>query len=344
MVDPQVLDTSDGFHTALHAIEDICHRGDSEIAGMVSALMNRSHILEYIFSGMLHPPVRPHVLSAQHQPFRFPVVDENSYEKLTEWVISGFPTPTTSKIVDTTSMKLLQRLSSSLLFAEYPSAADAPPDLRVFWKKVELSFNVLKELEEHVNASFKSGNISPTSYKRGKQTVKNCRVDPLPFDSMGITVPTTDAEVRDACVGILAQLQGILEVRALTISGLHRTKQPQYYLLILRQPLMSEVFKSSYGKANLPSESVFSPTTRKAVVGPDQSQSSAFPMIQPMKAALYFDDVEGFGEWSILLSTRAQKDLRDYKRADGAIFRIIMKKVKWGSILQASSFNRYNYY
>ena len=61
---------------------------------------------------------------------------------------------------------------------------------------------------------------------------------------------------------------------------------------------------------------------------PDQLRSLAFPMIQPMKAALYFDDVEGFGEWSILLSTRAQKDLRDYKRADRAMFRIIMKKIK----------------
>lgn len=48
-----------------------------------------------------------------------------------------------------------------------------------------------------------------------------------------------------------------------------------------------------------------------------------------MKAALYFDDVKGFGEWSILLSTRAQKDLRDYKRADGAMFKIIMKKMKY---------------
>jgi len=51
-------------------------------------------------------------------------------------------------------------------------------------------------------------------------------------------------------------------------------------------------------------------------------------MVQPMGAALYFDDVEGFGEWPILLSTRAQKDLRDFKRADGAMFRIVMKKIK----------------
>ena len=47
-----------------------------------------------------------------------------------------------------------------------------------------------------------------------------------------------------------------------------------------------------------------------------------------MKAALYFDDIEGFGEWSILLSTRAQKYLRDVKRTDGAMFRIVMKKIK----------------
>lgn len=256
------------------------------------------------------------------------MVDENAYEKLTKWVISGFPIPTTPKMLDTMSMRLLQRLSSSLLFAEYPSAADAPPDLRVFWKKVESSFNVLKELEEHVNGAFASGNISPTSYKRGKRSVKNRRIDPLPFDSLGISVPTTDAGVRDACIGVLAQLQKILEVRGFMIGDLRGTKQPQYYLLVLRQPLMSEIFKSSYTKANLPSEGVSSPSMKKAFVGPDQSRSSAFPMIQPMKAALYFDDVEGFGEWSILLSTRAQKDLRDYKRADGAIFRIIMKKIK----------------
>lgn len=117
-------------------------------------------------------------------------------------------------------MKLLQRLSSSLLFAEYPSADDAPPDLRAFWKKVESSFNALGELEEHLSAPSNSGNMSPTRYKRGKQTVKNRRIDPLPFDSMGIAVPMTDAEVRDTCIGILAQLRGILEVREFTIRAL----------------------------------------------------------------------------------------------------------------------------
>lgn len=225
-------------------------------------------------------------------------------------------------------MKLLQRLSSSLLFAEYPSAADAPPDLRIFWRKVELSISVLKELEENANNTFSSGNTSPVSRKRGKQTSKNRRIDPLPFDSMGITVPSTDAEVRDVYVGVLQQLQSILEVCECIASSPCGTKRLQYYLLVLREPLVSETFRSSYTKTNLSSERISSPTRKKLVTGPDLSRSLAFPMIQPMKAALYFDDVEGFGEWSILLSTRAQKDLRDYKRADGAMFRIIMKKIK----------------
>ena len=51
-------------------------------------------------------------------------------------------------------------------------------------------------------------------------------------------------------------------------------------------------------------------------------------MIQLMRAALYFDNIEGFGEWSILLSTRAQQDLRDSRRDDQETFRMAMKKIK----------------
>lgn len=208
MIDPGVLDTPAGFHTALCAIETVFHRGDSEIAGMVSLLMSRSHILEYIISGMFYKLAR-----SAHRPFRFPVMDQNAFEKLTKCVISGFPTSMVPKMVDTTSMKLLQRLSYSLLFAEYPSAADAPPDLRVFWKKVESSLGVLKELEDYANGATTGPKMSSTSYNRGKRAVKSRHINPLPFDSMGMAVPTTDTEVRDACIEVLAQLHKILEVR-----------------------------------------------------------------------------------------------------------------------------------
>ena len=51
-------------------------------------------------------------------------------------------------------------------------------------------------------------------------------------------------------------------------------------------------------------------------------------MIQPMKAAFHFDSVDGFGEWQILVSTRADRNLREYKRSDQKLFRIILKKIK----------------
>ena len=61
-------------------------------------------------------------------------------------------------------------------------------------------------------------------------------------------------------------------------------------------------------------------------------------MIQPMRAALYFEDIEGFGEWTVLLSTRAQRDLRDVKQADGAMFRIVLKKIKCDLTLRRDDF------
>ena len=158
-------------------------------------------------------------MNFQDRLFSFLVLDGKAYEKLSRWIVSEFPTPTTPNVMDTVSLRLLRRLSSSLLFAEYPSAADTPKDLRVFWREVDLSFNVLKELEENANSALTSGNISPISRKKGKATSKNRRINPLPFDSIGIPVPTTDMEVRDVYVGILPQLQSILEVCVSIASG-----------------------------------------------------------------------------------------------------------------------------
>jgi hypothetical protein len=81
--------------------------------------------------------------------------------------------------------------------------------------------------------------------------------------------------------------------------------------------VLSQTFRSAYVGANQSSEGEL-----------DQSPESAFPMIQLMKAALCFDNIKGFGEWSILLSTRAQQDLRDVRRVEYEIFRMVMKKIK----------------
>lgn len=48
----------------------------------------------------------------------------------------------------------------------------------------------------------------------------------------------------------------------------------------------------------------------------------------PTKAALYFESVEELGPWRILISSRADRDLRALRRGDAKMFRIVMKKMK----------------
>lgn len=58
------------------------------------------------------------------------------------------------------------------------------------------------------------------------------------------------------------------------------------------------------------------------------TDQGAFPIVQSIRSALYFDSVRGFGEWRILISPRAQKMLRKARRADKRIFEIMIKKIK----------------
>ncbi|KZW00571.1 hypothetical protein EXIGLDRAFT_145235 [Exidia glandulosa HHB12029] len=48
----------------------------------------------------------------------------------------------------------------------------------------------------------------------------------------------------------------------------------------------------------------------------------------PTKAALYFESVEDLGPWRILISSRADRNLRELRRGDAKMFKIVMKKMK----------------
>ena len=65
----------------------------------------------------------------------------------------------------------------------------------------------------------------------------------------------------------------------------------------------------------------------------------AYPLVQPMRAALYFDSPVGFGEWRVFISTRADKDLREARKKDPTKFDIYVKKIKcvscWGIAFRA---------
>ena len=61
----------------------------------------------------------------------------------------------------------------------------------------------------------------------------------------------------------------------------------------------------------------------------DSETTTAPPecIVQMIRAGLYLESADGFGDWRIFLSAKAQKYLRKARR-DGDIFEIVLKKMK----------------
>ncbi|EEB89655.1 hypothetical protein MPER_12225 [Moniliophthora perniciosa FA553] len=60
----------------------------------------------------------------------------------------------------------------------------------------------------------------------------------------------------------------------------------------------------------------------------ERVESSAYPRVQPMKSALYFDTPEGFGDWLIFIGPSADSELRRRHKRERTTFDIIVKKMK----------------
>ena len=210
LLEPDALVTPGGLQTALGSVERACYHDDSSITEMIVGLSDRPHILEYVFSSTLCMSLIRMGLRKQIAPV---ALDDQAYERLSKWTIARFPTPTTLNVMEDLGIKLLQRLSSSLMPVEGMSTAEHRNELREFRRKVGLSLNVLKELGGWTDRASVGPNVSPITRKRPKALARHTRLDPHPFDCMGIEVPMTEDEVRAVCGDILPQLQNVLEVR-----------------------------------------------------------------------------------------------------------------------------------
>jgi len=110
------------------------------------------------------------------------------------------------------TVKLLQRLSSSLTSADGVLISGYRNELRELRRKAGLRLDVLKELGRYADGASADANVSPISRKRSKARARHTQLDPHPFDCMGIAVPTTEDGARATRGDILAQLQNTLKV------------------------------------------------------------------------------------------------------------------------------------
>ncbi|KAG1719467.1 hypothetical protein EDB19DRAFT_2045105 [Suillus lakei] len=154
-------------------------------------------------------------------------------------------------------------------------------------------------------------------------------IDASLFVKLGMAVPPTSEAATSLSTYILAELKKILSVCILTMYlSTVPDSSPKFYLSLLRSTeLVGDIKALLFPNVEESAKDV-APEVSFPEDAESSTEPSAYPMVQPMKAALYFDNADGFGEWRILISSEAYKHLREHRRADQKIFKIIYKKMK----------------
>lgn len=103
---------------------------------------------------------------------------------------------------------------------------------------------------------------------------------------------------------------------------------------MLRLESLANTFKRNYIPCSAVEAAVIGPSVNLADssdqnIDVPEEIPAAYPQVQPMKAALYFDNADGFGQWRILISGRADRNLREARKKDTNLFRITLKKIKY---------------
>ena len=209
LLEPGALVTPGGLLTALDAVQKVCYRDDSSITEMIEGLSRRSNVLEYILSGTSRVCM---IAMGLTRRIALVVLGDQAYEKLSKWIVAQFPTPATTNVMETMGVRLLQRLSTSLQSVEVALTTQHRNEFRELRRKAGLSLGVLKELVKYADRGSADTNTPAAGRKKLKAPAKHIRLDPHPFDCMGIAVPVTEGEVRALCVDVLPKLQNVLRV------------------------------------------------------------------------------------------------------------------------------------
>ncbi|KIJ60100.1 hypothetical protein HYDPIDRAFT_32524 [Hydnomerulius pinastri MD-312] len=138
-------------------------------------------------------------------------------------------------------------------------------------------------------------------------------IDAAHFYRPGFSVPSSAEAASQMSLEISEKLKDIL----------------QFYLELLQDPVIARPLKDAYiPKVDDQAGQTSQNNISNANTDVSEVKLSAYPMVQPMKAALYFDNAEGFGEWRILISTDATKKLRELMKSDRKKCIIVAKVIK----------------
>ncbi|KAK7678071.1 hypothetical protein QCA50_019012 [Cerrena zonata] len=308
LFDPMVLRDQVAFESAICSFEQKLFDPGVDKVKLVDDLMSVRHLFQLVFSA----------------------VGEPSAEYIQECVFQSYAM-TAYEFSGSQVQRLLEDLAHfAVAFFLVPSAVE-------FFRSVQSGAQALTSISAAFNNTMENDaeqpsspvslsspmrrrrNFSHVSQREQKKarTKTSIAIDPKPFKDLSVDVPTSKDEADNLAQKILTTQRDLLE----------------QYLSSLRNPELFNVIKSAYIPAALLEPEPHSETPLGNEPGTTDElyntpmTPSAFPMVQPLRAALHFDSPEGFGEWRVMIPSSAHRDLRDAKRRNPKLFKIIVKKI-----------------
>ncbi|KAF9230372.1 hypothetical protein BU15DRAFT_69249, partial [Melanogaster broomeanus] len=312
---PGRLADSDGLSDAFATLKSCLEGSDARLNSTVQDLCSVPHLFEFIISGPVtnKRPVWP------------------SAATLVARILHAYPS-NPALIYNSSASALLVHLSS-VLFALPPHlfSTDVLRDIGQYKVYIDNAIPVLSLLlssdfatpvtgphalvaeddEEEVSRFFVSGK-KQNKYRRKNKNEHGPVIDVAPFHRLQEQVPSSAEAATQMASRIADNLKVIL----------------QYYLDLLLDPILAQPFSDAYLLA-VDEEAVRASQQEHAKVATEviETKSSAYPKVQPIKAALYFDNADGFGNWRILIGTDATKELRRLTKSDRKKAGIVVKKI-----------------
>ncbi|GLB36677.1 putative uvrD-like helicase C-terminal domain [Lyophyllum shimeji] len=309
LFEPSSFTHPEDIKSALAELESLITR--ENFTPVLEDLFDQPLVLELILSGLPHTSA------------------------LVSWILESFPSTCSAYCASIVS-KLLPRISVFFMFQPLPliDSRTASDYVSRYHRKVDITPKLLALLssmtfeEESKDIDVDEDDISyfvkvkPNQSQRkrlkrtnGRPTLSRILQDLELLENYGLPYPCNRQEADILISKVLADAKANLE----------------FYFATLRLPEVTIAIQKAFippkdttAPSKLETEGPLAQTDEQEVV----QVPSAYPAVQPMKSALHFNSAEGFGEWRVLISTRADGDLREARRKDRKTFAIIVKKIK----------------
>ncbi|KAF5345183.1 hypothetical protein D9758_009704 [Tetrapyrgos nigripes] len=263
---------------------------------------------------------------ADDRPRALPLILSNIDEQgipLQKWILDSFshqPDMFTSSL----HYKLLLQLSD-LFFFDSPISFDQEVRMKLsskhqFIRKIPALLEHLYKLsfddkQRGDVPEFQGARLTQKQRKRNEMLAarKPLVAEQKLFDDVGLDVPRCQQELDDLMERVLTEQLSLLKE----------------YFGYLRSENVAEVIKRRF-VVSTETEDLFLSLQEEAVAESDllDETPSAYPKVQPMKSALYFDSVDGFGDWIIFVNQNAHNELRIKHKKDKDTFDIVVKKIR----------------